>query len=232
MWASLGAPGRITTERIDMRAAWGAFAVSLCLLAGEQESARAGDTLEHVTMNVSVNGIGGEPVISEDGVIQRYPRDGGVMHLTLGGLLNGHQESVQLTGKLIRLLHDVSIFRTPIGLDVEYYVDPDITDGFVTLCFVDDRIYTARSTGNQSSDAFLKAWAGQQFAENWQKIWAAGDQARNGDSHAMAYLGLIVHPDAERELLILQNASDANVAAAAKKALAISNELRSVVGSR
>jgi hypothetical protein len=214
-----------------MRAMLGAFAVLCCLLAGEQGSGRAadGDTLEQVTMNVSVNGVGGDLVTSDDGVIQSYPKGGGIMRLTLDGLLNGHQVSVPLTGNLIKYVHSVSLFRTGIGLVFEYYIDA--TGGFVAPCFVDDRTYTARPTGNQSSDAFLKAWAGQQFAEVRQKIQTAGDQVRKGDTDAMTYLSLIVHPDAQRELLNLQDGSDPKVAAAAKNALAISNELRSVVGS-
>jgi hypothetical protein len=214
-----------------MRATSGAFAVFCCLLAGEQGSGRAAgsDTLEQVTTNVSVNGVGGDLVTSDDGVIQSYPKGGGIFHVTLGGLLNGRQVSVPLTGNLIKYVDSVSLFRTGIGLVFEYYIDA--AGGFVGPCFVDDRIYTARSTGNPSSDAFLKAWAGQQFAEVRQKIQAAGDQARKGDTDAMTYLSLIVHPDAQRELLNLQDGSDPKVAAAAKNALAISNELRSVAGS-
>jgi hypothetical protein len=72
----------------------------------------------------------------------------------------------------------------------------------------------------------------QQFAEIREKIQAAGDQARKGDSDAMTYLSLIMHPDAQRELQSLQDASDPKVAAAAKNALVISNESRSVIVSK
>jgi hypothetical protein len=215
-----------------MRATLRASLVFYCLLAGGQGSGHAADsdTLDHVTVDISVNGIGGNLVISEDGVIQSYPKGGGILTLTLKGLLNGRDVSVPLTGALIKYVHSVSIFRTRDGLVVEYYINA--VGGFVTPCFGHDLIYTARSTGNPSSDAFLKAWAAQQFADVRQKIEAAGDQARKGDPDAMTYLSLIVHPDAQRELLDLQNDSDAKVAAAAKNALTISNELRSIVESK
>ena len=48
----------------------------------------------------------------------------------------------------------------------------------------------------------------------------------------MTYVSLSVHPDAQRELLSMQDELDAKVAAAAKNALTISNELRSVVASK
>jgi len=215
-----------------MRATLRACVVFCCLLAGGQGSGRAADndTLEHVTMDISVNGIGGDLVISDDGVIQSYPKGGGILSLTLKGLLNGRDASVQLTGNLTKYAYNVSIFDTGNGLAIESY--NDAFGGFVTPCFADDRIYTARSTGNPSSDAFLKAWAAQQFADIRQKIEAAGDQARKGDSDAMNYLSVIVHPDARRELLNLQDESDAKVAATAKNSLTISNELRLVVESK
>jgi hypothetical protein len=71
-------------------------------------------------------------------------------------LLNTRHLSVPLTGNLMRYLHSVSIVHTGIGLPLEYYIDA--TGGFLTPCFVDDGNFTARSTGNPSSDAFLKAW--------------------------------------------------------------------------